>query len=182
MSIPLLQTIPDTFWATMPIITYHLKTYTKKYAYRFTFECVYQLALLRIPACGLHKNTLWLSPNSQRLRTPWCLKCSPPPTRVLRFTLTILLMPIVLNSNASASSASLSLTRTDTLLWAKPPSAYPSVDEILGNTEAVHGRIMVAEIAAESTRFARSNILVQSSASMTAQANQLSSLAFTLIQ
>lgn len=103
-------------------------------------------------------------------------------TRVLRVTLTILLMPIVLNSNASASSASLSLTRTDTSLRAKPPSAYPSVDGILGNTEAVHGRIMVADITAESTRFARSNVLVQSSASMTAQANQLSSLALTLIQ
>ena len=40
----------------------------------------------------------------------------------------------------------------------------------LTNIEA-HGRIMDADIALESTRFARHNILVQASASMTAQAN-----------
>jgi flagellin len=50
------------------------------------------------------------------------------------------------------------------------------------NLEAAYDRIMDTDIAAESTRFARSNILVQCSASMTAQANQLSSLALTLIE
>ena len=49
------------------------------------------------------------------------------------------------------------------------------------NMEAAHGRIMDTDIAAESTRFARHNILVQASASMTAQANQLSSVALALI-
>ena len=49
------------------------------------------------------------------------------------------------------------------------------------NIEAAHGRIMDADIALESTRFARHNILVQASASMTAQANQLSSVALSLI-
>jgi flagellin len=51
----------------------------------------------------------------------------------------------------------------------------------LTNIEAAHGRIMDADIALESTRFARHNILVQASASMTAQANQLSSVALSLI-
>ena len=44
------------------------------------------------------------------------------------------------------------------------------------------GVIMEADIAAESTRFVRSNMPVQSSAIMNAQANQLSSLALTLIK
>ena len=51
----------------------------------------------------------------------------------------------------------------------------------LTNIEAAHGRIIDADIALESTRFARHNILVQASASMTAQANQLSSVALSLI-
>ena len=46
----------------------------------------------------------------------------------------------------------------------------------------VHGRIMDADIALESTRFARQNVLVQASASMTAQANQLTNIALTLLQ
>ena len=49
------------------------------------------------------------------------------------------------------------------------------------NLESAHGRIMDTDVAAESTRFARHNILVQASASMTAQANQLSSVALYLI-
>jgi flagellin len=52
----------------------------------------------------------------------------------------------------------------------------------LVNLEAAHGRIMDADIALESTRFAKNNVLVQASASMTAQANQLSSIALTLLQ
>ena len=40
---------------------------------------------------------------------------------------------------------------------------------------------MDADIAMESTKFARYNILVQASASMTAQANQLSNVALSLI-
>ena len=50
------------------------------------------------------------------------------------------------------------------------------------NLEAAYGRIMDTGVAVEITRFARSNILVQSTASMIAQANQLSSLALTLIE
>jgi flagellin len=50
------------------------------------------------------------------------------------------------------------------------------------NMEAAHGRIMDADIATESTRFARSNVLVQSAAAMTAQANQLPNAVLTLIQ
>ena len=49
------------------------------------------------------------------------------------------------------------------------------------NLEAAHGRIMDADIAMESTKFARYNILVQASASMAAQANQLSNVALSLI-
>ena len=39
------------------------------------------------------------------------------------------------------------------------------------NLEAAYGRIMDADIALESTRMARQNVLVQSSAAMVAQAN-----------
>jgi flagellin len=49
------------------------------------------------------------------------------------------------------------------------------------NLEAAHGRIMDADIALESTRFARRNVLVQSSAAMVAQANQLTNLALNLL-
>mgnify|MGYP001270278833 CR=1 FL=1 len=49
------------------------------------------------------------------------------------------------------------------------------------NLEAAHGRIMDADVALESTRFARQNVLVQSSAAMVAQANQLTSIALTIL-
>ena len=46
------------------------------------------------------------------------------------------------------------------------------VDELLAmnmsNLEAAHGRIMDADIALESTRYARQNVLVQASASSSA--------------
>ena len=51
----------------------------------------------------------------------------------------------------------------------------------LTNIEAAHGRIMDTDIALESTRFARHNILVQASAAMTAQANQLTNVALQLL-
>jgi flagellin len=50
------------------------------------------------------------------------------------------------------------------------------------NLEAAHGRIMDADIALESTRFARYNVLVQASAAMTAQANQMTNIALSLLQ
>ena len=49
------------------------------------------------------------------------------------------------------------------------------------NLEAAHGRIMDADIALESTRMARQNVLVQSSAAMLAQANQLTNIALQII-
>jgi len=49
------------------------------------------------------------------------------------------------------------------------------------NLEAAHGRIMDADVALESSRFARQNVLVQSSAAMVAQANQLTSIALQLL-
>ena len=51
----------------------------------------------------------------------------------------------------------------------------------LTNLESAHGRIMDADIALESTRFARHNVLVQAGAAMTAQANQLTNVALSLI-
>ena len=51
----------------------------------------------------------------------------------------------------------------------------------LTNLEAAHGRIMDADIALESTRFARYNVLVQAGAAMTAQANQLTNVALALL-
>jgi len=59
------------------------------------------------------------------------------------------------------------------------------VEELLAsnmtNLEAAHGRIMDADVALESTRFARHNVLVQASASMVAQANQLTNVALTVL-
>jgi len=49
------------------------------------------------------------------------------------------------------------------------------------NLEAAHGRIMDADVALESSRFARQNVLVQSSAAMVAQANQLTGIALQLL-
>jgi flagellin-like hook-associated protein FlgL len=49
------------------------------------------------------------------------------------------------------------------------------------NLEAAYGRIMDADMALESTRFARQNVLVQSSAAMVAQANQLTNIALTML-
>jgi flagellin len=51
----------------------------------------------------------------------------------------------------------------------------------LVNLEAAHGRIMDADIALESTRFAKQNVLVQAGAAMTAQANQLTTVALSLL-
>ena len=48
-------------------------------------------------------------------------------------------------------------------------------------TEQAMGRIMDADIALESTRFARHNVLVQAGAAMTAQANQLTNVALSLL-
>jgi flagellin-like hook-associated protein FlgL len=49
------------------------------------------------------------------------------------------------------------------------------------NLEAAKSRIMDANMAQESSRFAKTNVLVQSSASMVAQANQLSDIALRLM-
>ena len=49
------------------------------------------------------------------------------------------------------------------------------------NLEAAHGRIMDADVALESSRFARQNVLVQASAAMVAQANQLTNIALQLL-
>jgi flagellin len=49
------------------------------------------------------------------------------------------------------------------------------------NLEAAKSRIMDADMAQESSRFAKTNVLVQSSASMVAQANQISEVALRLI-
>ena len=49
------------------------------------------------------------------------------------------------------------------------------------NLEAATGRIMDADVALESTRFARYNVLVQASAAMVAQANQLTNVALALL-
>ena len=51
----------------------------------------------------------------------------------------------------------------------------------LTNMEAAHGRIVDTDIAYESTKYARNNVLVQAGAAMTAQANQLTNVALQLI-
>ena len=51
----------------------------------------------------------------------------------------------------------------------------------LTNMEAAYGRIVDTDVALESTRYARHNVLVQASAAMTAQANQLTNVALQLV-
>ena len=51
----------------------------------------------------------------------------------------------------------------------------------LVNLEAAHGRIMDVDVAMESTRLARHSVTVQASAAMVAQANQMTSVALTLL-
>jgi flagellin len=60
--------------------------------------------------------------------------------------------------------------------------AADHVTLLKSNLGAAKGRIMDADIAAESTEFSKNNILVQASTSMVAQANSLTGLALTLIQ
>ena len=103
-------------------------------------------------------------------------------------------MSIILNSNVSARSASFNLSRANRSLQAslvrlssgkkinRSGDDSDSMSVVSTNLEAAYGRIMDTGVAVEITRFARSNILVQSTASITAQANQLSSLALTLIE
>ena len=55
------------------------------------------------------------------------------------------------------------------------------LDENITNLGSAYGRIMDADIAQESSDFARHNVMVQASASMVAQANQLSSIVLTLL-
>jgi flagellin-like hook-associated protein FlgL len=50
------------------------------------------------------------------------------------------------------------------------------------NLEAATSRIMDADMAAESTRLARQNVLVQASASMVTQANQMANIVLSLLQ
>ena len=50
------------------------------------------------------------------------------------------------------------------------------------NLDAGRGRIMDVDVASESTRFSKYNILVQASTSMLAQANSLTGMALTLLQ
>ena len=51
----------------------------------------------------------------------------------------------------------------------------------LVNLEAAHGRIMDVDVALESTRLARHSVKVQASAAMVAQANQMTSVALSLL-
>jgi flagellin-like hook-associated protein FlgL len=64
-------------------------------------------------------------------------------------------------------------------------SRLMKVDDLLSskisNLEAAHGRIMDVDVALESSRLAKHNVLVQSSAAMVAQANNLTAIALTLL-
>ncbi len=56
------------------------------------------------------------------------------------------------------------------------------LDQNMQNLEAARGRIMDADMAQESTRFAKYNVMTQAAASMVAQANSLSGLVLQLLQ
>lgn len=59
--------------------------------------------------------------------------------------------------------------------------AQEMLEENYMNLEAATGRIMDADMALESTKFARQNVLVQAGASMVVQANQLSNIVLALL-
>jgi len=50
------------------------------------------------------------------------------------------------------------------------------------NLESAHGRIMNADIALESSKLARQNVLIQASAAMITQANQMNQIVLQLLQ
>ena len=60
--------------------------------------------------------------------------------------------------------------------------AQADVETKISNMTAAHGRIMDVDIARETANLARQRVLVQSSASMTAQANAANDVALMLIQ
>ena len=60
--------------------------------------------------------------------------------------------------------------------------ASQNISTLKTNMEAANGRITDVDIAAESTRMAKYNILVQSAASMLAQANSINDVALMLIR
>ena len=50
------------------------------------------------------------------------------------------------------------------------------------NLESAHGRIMNADIALESSKLAKQNVLIQASAAMITQANQMNQIVLQLLQ
>ena len=60
--------------------------------------------------------------------------------------------------------------------------ASDNITKQVGEHGAAYGRIMDVDIAAESTRLAKYNILVQSSAAMLAQANSSSDVVLMLLR
>jgi flagellin len=50
------------------------------------------------------------------------------------------------------------------------------------NLESAHGRIMNADIALESSKIARQNVIIQASAAMVTQANQMNQIVLQLLQ
>ena len=60
--------------------------------------------------------------------------------------------------------------------------AYGSLAQQKTNMKAAYGRIVDVDIAAESTRLAKYNVLAQSSAAMIAQANQMPDIALILLR
>ena len=60
--------------------------------------------------------------------------------------------------------------------------ASDNITKQSANMEAAYGRIMGVDIAAESTRLAKYNVLVQSSAAMLSQANTSSGVVLMLLR
>jgi flagellin len=74
-----------------------------------------------------------------------------------------------------------SLRATNAAGMARLQLAEDHVRLTMSNLEAANSRIMDVDVAAESTRFAKYNILSQASAAMLAQANQAPSTALMLL-
>jgi flagellin len=92
----------------------------------------------------------------------------------------------VTGSNASVASAAIqklaTMMATNGAESSRLQFALDSLSTQKVNVEAANSRIYDVDVAAETTRLARANILVQSGAAMLAQANAASQIALKLLQ
>jgi flagellin len=91
-------------------------------------------------------------------------------------------MPIVVNSNVTATTASFNLSSTNDALR-NSLARLSSGKRIVNPADDAGGMAVAYKLLSklQRTEAARQNVLVQSSAAMVAQSNQLTSIALTIL-